>query len=52
MWVTHTDGDPEVRLLCGQSVRELVDKIGQEGVAIFEGNLIKGPDSKIDLSKL
>ena len=47
-----TDEEPEVRLLCGRSVRELAEKIGQCNMAIFEGNMVKNFDSKADLSKL
>jgi len=52
MWITRTDEDYEMRHLNAQGVKELIDKIGQEGVIIFEGNLVKGPNSKMDLSKL
>jgi len=48
----ETDGWPGVLLLSGQSVKELADKIGQDAISIFEGNLIKSFDSKIDLTKL
>ena len=50
--VRETDGDPEILHLAGQSVRELAELLGQESIAILEGNLIKGFDSKIDLSEL
>ncbi len=48
----ETDGDPEVLHLASQSIRELAKALGQESIAIFEGNMIKGFDSKIDLGKL
>ncbi len=50
--IRETDGDPEILHLCGQSIRELADKIGQESMAILEGNMIKGFDSKFDLRRL
>ena len=45
-------GWPEILYLSGQSVKEVADKIGQDSMAIFEGNLLKNFDTKIDLTKL
>ncbi|KKM49044.1 hypothetical protein LCGC14_1557110 [marine sediment metagenome] len=45
-------GGPEIRFLGGQSVIEFAKVLGQESIAIFEGNIIKEFDSKMDLSKL
>ncbi len=50
--IRETDSDPEILHLTGQSVRDLAKILGQESIAICEGNLIKGFDSKIDLGKL
>ncbi len=48
----ETDGDPEILNLSGQSVREFAKRWGHESFAIIEGNLIKGFDSKFDLTRL
>jgi len=50
--IRDTDGDPEVLRLGGQSIRELVKELGEYSIAIFDGNLIKDFDSKMDLTKL
>jgi len=46
------DAWPEILYLSGQSAKEVADKIGQDSMAIFEGDLVKNFDTKIDLTKL
>ena len=49
------DSETELRRMTGDEIREeFTDKRGvyQYGIAIVEGNLIKGFESKTDLTKL
>jgi 3-polyprenyl-4-hydroxybenzoate decarboxylase len=53
VFVVECDGDTTCQRMNGNQIRELVNKFQyQEDIAIVEGNLIKGFDSKIDLTKL
>lgn len=51
--LTETDGDIIVKRMTGEEIRSLTkDSSEQIGMAIIEGNLIKGLDSVIDLRHL
>lgn len=51
--LTETDGDIVVERMTGEEIRSLTkDSSEQIGMAIIEGNLIKGLDSVIDLRHL
>ena len=47
------DDQTECNRMTGDEIREMVQKRGlQEGIAIVDGDLIKGFDSKVDLNRL
>lgn len=51
--LTECDGDIVIKRMTGEEIRSLTgDSSEQIGVAIIEGNLIKGLDSVIDLKHL
>lgn len=51
--LTETDGDIVIKRMTGEEIRSLTqDSSEQIGMAIIEGNLIKGLDSVIDLRHL
>jgi len=53
VFIEECDGDTTCNRMDGGQIRDLVEKFGsQDGIVIIEGNLIKGFDSKIDLTKL
>ena len=52
-YLTETDGDIIIKRMTGEEIRSLTeDSSDQIGMAIIEGNLIKGLDSVIDLRQL
>lgn len=46
------DSETECRRMTGDEIREAFKNLDQYGIAIVEGNLIKGFSGTIDLSKL